>query len=281
VPDSDNDGDLRRAFADTGAFAERHTDLPGPDRARRTARRRSAATATGAAALTLLAVVGSVVGVSRLDGPSEPLPAAPAPTTVPAGPTAAPTVPTTIPGDLEVGPPLSDDGEVATRDVQELPVDVCPGGGIPGVDTATDRRLRLTTGPEYAVGDGLLVFADADGAVSLLGGLREAALRCAAGVPRPEGGTREVRQEPLPGPWGEGVVLLVLDVPDPGGEYQPVVGSYLLAVRTGSAVALRYAAGELLYDRVPAGPDPDIVGHERASLDTLAPELCRWTVAGC
>jgi hypothetical protein len=170
---------------------------------------------------------------------------------------------------------------VATRDVAELRVDVCPGEGIPGVGAATDRRLRLTTGPEYAEGDGLLVFADADGAVALLGGLREAALRCADGVPRPLGGTRVIRQEPLPGAWGEGVVLLLLDVPDPGGDYQPVVGSYLLAARAGSAVTLRSVEGEFLFEEVPGAPDPNVVANERRPLDALAPQLCRWTVAGC
>ncbi len=281
MPDSDDDGDLRRAFADTAAWAERHTALPGPDRARRTARRRSTAAVTGAAALTLLALVGGVLGVSRPDGPAPaPAPAAPAP--VAPAPVAPAPVGPVIPGDLEIGPPLADDGETVTRDVPALPVDICPGEGIPGTAAASDQRYRLTTGPEFARGDGLLVFADADGAVAFLGGLRQAAQRCAEGVPRAEGGTRSVRQEPLPGPWGEGTTLLLLDVPDPGGEeYQPVVGSHLLAVRTGSAVALRYDAGELLYDEVPAGPDPDIVDHERAALDALAPQLCRWTVAGC
>lgn len=279
------DDDLRRAFADTGAWAERHTDLPGPDRARRTARRRSTATVAGAAVLTLLAVVGGVVGVSRLDGPPATAPAAPslAPSSLaPSSLTEPPRpVPTAIPDDLPLGPPPSDDGEVATRDVDDLPVDVCPGEGIPGVDAAVDRRYRLTTGPEFATGTGLLVFADADGAVAFLGGLRTAAQRCAEGVPRPEGGTRSIRSEPLPGAWGEGVTLLLLDVPTPGGDDQPVVGSYLLVVRTGSAVALRSTSGEYLSDTAPAAPSPDVVALERRPLDALAPRLCLWTVASC
>lgn len=270
MPDHENDGDLRSAFADTGAWAQRRTDLPGPARARRTARRRSAVAVTGATALTVLAVVGSVIGVSWPDGPPAPVPAAP-----------APAVPTTIPDDLQVGPPLSDDGETATRDVPELRVDVCPGEGIPGVDAAVERRFRLTTGPEFVGGDGLLVFADADAAVAFLAGLREAADRCGRGVPRPEGGTREILQEPLLGAWGEGVTLLLLDVPTPGGDYQPIIGSHLLAVRTGSAVALRFAGGENLLEVRPAGPDADIVANERRPLDALAPQLCQWTVAGC
>jgi hypothetical protein len=273
------DDDLRRAFADTGAWAERHTELPGPDRARRTARRRSTATVAGAV-LTLLAVVGGVVGVSRLDGP---------PATAPAAPSLAPSsltepprpVPTAIPDDLPLEPAPSDDGEVATRDVEELLVDVCPGEGIPGVDAAVDRRYRLTTGPEFATSTGLLVFADADGAVAFLGGLRAAAQRCAEGVPRPEGGTRSIRREPLPGAWGEGVTLLLLDVPTPGGDYQPVVGTYLLVVRTGSAVGLRLSAGEYLSGTAPAAPSPDVVALERRPLDALAPRLCLWTVASC
>lgn len=270
------DDDLRRAFADTGAWAERHSDLPGPHRARRTARRRSTATVAGAAVLTLLAVVGGVVGVSRLDGPPTTAPAAPSSVTGLPQP-----VPARIPDDLPLGPAPSDDGEVATRDVPELPVDVCPGEGIPGVDAAVDRRYRLTTGPEFATGTGLLVFADADGAVAFLGGLRTAAQRCAEGVPRPEGGTRSIRREPLPGAWGEGVTLLLLDVPTPGGDYQPVVGSYLLVVRTGSAVALRSSSGEYLSDTAPAAPSPDVVALERRPLDALAPRLCLWTVASC
>lgn len=268
MPDSDDDGDLRRAFADTGAWAEERTALPGPDRARRTARRRSTAAVTGATALTLLAVVGSVIGVTRLDAP--PVPAAP-----------APAVPTTIPGDLEIGPPLRDDGETVTRDVPEFLADICPGEGTPGLDTATDRRFRLTTAPESAQVDGLLVFADADAAVAFVAGLRESARRCGDGVPLPSGGVSEVRQEPLPGAWGEGLTLLLVASPAPAEYYQPIIGSYLLVVRTGSAVALRASAGELLFEEAPAAPDPDVVAVERRPLDALAPQLCRWTVAGC
>jgi hypothetical protein len=273
VPDSDDDGDLRRAFADTGAWAEQRTDLPGPDRARRTARRRSTAAVIGATALTLLAVVGSVIGVTRLDAPPVPVPAAPAP--------AAPAVPTTIPGDLQIGPPLRDDGETVTRDVPEFLAGICPGEGTPGLDTATDRRFRLTTAPESAQVDGLLVFADADAAVAFVAGLRESARRCGDGVPLPSGGVSEVRQEPLPGAWGEGLTLLLVASPAPAEYYQPIIGSYLLVVRTGSAVALRFAGGEYLFDEVPAAPSPDVVAVERRPLDALAPQLCRWTVAGC
>ncbi len=70
-------------------------------------------------------------------------------------------------------------------------------------------------------------------------------------------------------------------MPDPAGDVQPVVGSYLPAVRRGSAVAGRFVAGELLFAGASAAPDPGIVAFERRPLDALAPQLFRWTVAGC
>lgn len=283
-----DDQNVRSALVAAGDWAERQAVLPGPGQARRRSRNRSATAVAGAAVLTVAAVVGAVVGVGRLAG-DDPVDLAPAAPTTSVEPTPAPTptpgppsgVPTVIPGDLELGPEVAPGGEFAGGPVPELQVDVCPGEGIPGVDAAADRRFTLVTGPESAEGRGLLVFPDADGAVAFMGGLRSAAARCAAGMARPEGGTRAIVAEPLAGAWAEGVTLLLVDVPDPGGDPQPIIGSYLLAVRTGSAVALQFRSGEYLFGELPTAPPPDVVEIERRPLDALAPRLCTWTVAGC
>ncbi len=280
------DDDLQDLFADVGAWTELHTVLPGPARARRSAGRRSAAVVASAAALTVLAVVGSVVGVSRFDtasAPAAPVVGSPVPVAPERGEPGRPEGPPPIPEDMQIGPPLLNDGETETSDLPGLPADVeiCRGGGLPGIDTAVDQRFRRQIGPESAHVDGLLVFADPDDAVSFMSGLREAADRCADGDPAAGDGSDAVRLDTLPGAWGDGVALLLLSVPEAADYDQPIIGSYLLVVRVGTAVALRFAGGEYLFDELPAGPSASVVAVERRPLDALAPQLCRWTAAGC
>ena len=259
--------DVRTTFVVGGERAERHVRLRGAGQARR--RARPGVRVSAAVVLTAVALVSTVIGVSGPD------PGTPAPTAI------SLSVPTTIPDDLDLGVDTPRGADYRIEAADRLPVDVCPGAGIPGLDSATDQRSLLITGPEYGEGRALLVFADANAAVAFVTGLQVAADSCADGVPRPEGGTREIVREPLPGAWATGLSLLLADVPDPGGDPQPVIGSLLLAVRTGSAVALQYRAGEyFLFDR-PFRVDPDVLGTARRPLDALAPQLCRWTVAGC
>jgi hypothetical protein len=271
-----SDDGIRSALAEAGGWAEAQAALPGPAQARRRARSRSTARVAGTAALTVLALLGAVLGIGRLTG-ADPADVRPAGPPVPT----STAVPTSIPDDFELGPDWSADPESSGGPVDRLPVDICPGGGIPGVDSAVDRRFTWVTAHESGEGQGLLVFADADGAVAFMSGLRSAADRCSTALPRPEGGTSVTVRGPLAGPWGEGMALVQVDVPGAGAEPQPIIGTYLLVVRVGSSVALQLSAGEFYFTEVPTVPPAEVVARVRPPLDALAPRLCRWTVAGC
>jgi hypothetical protein len=271
-----SDDTIRTALAEAGEWAEQQAALPGPAQARKRSRSRSNARVAGTAALTVLALLGAVFGIGRLTGydPADVLPAGPPVPTSSA-------VPTTIPEDFELGPDWSADPAASGGPADRLPFDVCPGAGIPGVDSAVDRRFTWVTAHESGEGQGLLVFADADGAVAFMSGLRSAADRCAAALPRPHGGTSVTRRGPLSGAWGEGAALVQVSIPAADAEPQPLIGTYLLVVRVGSAVALQVSAGEFYVTEVPAAPPAEVVATVRPPLDALAPKLCRWTVAGC
>lgn len=278
----DDDDGIRTALTGSGEWAEQHARLPGPRQARGRARTRSTAAVAGAAVLTALAVCGTVLGVSQLGAEALPGPTTAAARPVP-GPSGTPDtgVPTTIPDDFDLRTDVPEGPEYTVRDVDDLPDGICPGAAVPGLDTATDRTFRQVTGPEYNEVVGLAVFGDAGGASAFMTGLRDAAAACADGVPRAEGGTREAVQQALPGAWATGLATLLVDVPTPGGDPQPVVGSFLYAARVGSAVVLHYSAGEYLLSARPFTIDPGLVAMGRAPLDGIAPRMCRWTVAGC
>ncbi|MCX6463453.1 MAG: hypothetical protein NTW05_07655 [Pseudonocardiales bacterium] len=285
MPDDDAPDDgIRTALADSAGWGARHARLPGPASARRRSRTRRATALAGAVVLTAAAVaaaVGVVVAGPGTGVLAPPAPAAPPPVSPPAPP-AATGVPTTIPDDFDLGTDLPSDPDYTLRTLSAVPADVCPGDGVPGLDAATDLAVEQVTGPEFGDTRALAVFADANAAVGFMTGLQETARACAGGVPRPEGGSREIVLEPLPGPWATGMTLLLVDVQDQSAGPAPLaVGSYLYAVRVGSAVALQYRTGEILLFSRPFAPDPDVVALDRPALDGLAPRLCRWTVAGC
>ncbi len=92
--------------------------------------------------------------------------------------------------------------------MDRLPFDVCPGAGIPGVDSAMDQRFTGVTAHGVRVeGQGLLVFADAEGAVAFMAGCGRRRTGAGPDLPRPEGGTRVIVRGPLTGAWAEGVAL--------------------------------------------------------------------------
>ncbi len=266
------DDDIRAAFSGHSTWAEERTRLPGPEHARRRARTRSTVALAGAAVLTAVAVGAAVVGVG-LPGPPDPAPAAPPPP--PTG------VPTTVPDDLDLGFEPLTDPDFRLSSLPTLPTGICGDEALPGIDAATDQLVQQVTGPEYGDARGLAVFPDADAAVAFMTGLQAEAASCATGVPLAVGGTREVVQEPLPGPWATGLTIWLFNVPYPGGDPQPVVGSHLYVARVGSAVAMAFRTGEyLVFDR-PYTIDPGTVALDRVALDTLRPQMCRWTVEGC
>ena len=271
-----SDDTIRTALAEAGEWAEQQAALPGPAQIRRRSRSRSSMRVAGTAALTVLALLGAVLGVGRLTGgdPIRFLPATPPSTS-------STSVPTTIPEDFDLGPEPSTDSEVTGGPVDRLPFDVCPGAGIPGVNSAVDQRFTWVTGHESGDGRGLLVFADADGAVAFMSGLRAAADRCSTALPRPQGGTSVTVRGPLTGTWGEGMSLVQASIPAAGADPQPIIGTYLLVVRVGSSVALHEAAGEFYFTEVPTVPPAEVVELVRPPIDALAPKLCRWTMAGC
>lgn len=272
-----SDDSIRTALAEAGEWAEQQAALPGPAQVRARARARSSARVAGAAALTVLAVLGAVLGVGRLTGGGDPstfLPATPASTS-------STSVPTTIPQDFDLGLDWSANPEASGGPVDHLPFDVCPGAGVPGVNSAVDQRFTWWTAHESGDGRGLLVFADADDAVAFMSGLRSAADRCSTALPRPQGGTSVTVRGPLAGVWGEGMSLVQVSVPAADAEPQPIIGTYLLVVRVGSSVALLVSAGEYYFTEVPTAPPAEVVELVRPPLDALAPKLCRWTMAGC
>lgn len=277
-----DDNGIRAALADSSEWAERDAQLPGAAEARQRARTRSVAATTAAAVLTVLAVSATVIGVSRFDpdGPALPAPAASAPPTPSSAATGTRRVPTTIPDDFSLGATQPTGSDYRVETLHRLSVGVCTGDALPGIETATAQTYRRVIGPEHVDILGVAVFADADAAMSFMTGLLAAAAECNRGAPRPEGGSREVVQEPLRGTWASGLTTLMIDIPA-ADLPQRVGGSYLFAMRIGSAVALNFDAGEVLFHSRPYTIDPLHVDEGRLALEDLAPRMCRWTVAGC
>lgn len=274
-----DDNGIRTALAESSERAARDAQLPAAAEMRRRAHTRSVVATSAAAVLTVLAVSATVLGVSQFGAGNTALPAS-APPTPSSSATGTRPVPTTIPADFDLGPTLPADGEYSVTMRRDLPTGICTSYMLPGVEKATAQTYRQVVGPEYANTLGVAVFADADAAMSFMTGLQTAAGECARGVALYGGGVREVVQEPLRGSWASGLTTLLIDVPD-GEEPKRVTGSYLFAMRVGSAVALRYEVGEILLHTRPYAIESRYVDGGRDALEGLAPRMCLWTVAGC
>ena len=182
-------------------------------------------------------------------------PAAPVPTTIPAG--------LTLPAEGEEG--------WTARGWSYAPC----GAQVSAAGTSDFRRIAFE-GLEDSRSQSLLVFPTEDAAAGFLAALEAAAQACAG----PGDGltdTPAVGVQTVDGDW-DASLMVVLAYPVPEGGYSPG-GDYTLAVRTGSAVAV--SGG---YAEWPPGyptPAPAAVADYRAALDALAPQLCVFTDDGC
>ena len=123
--------------------------------------------------------------------------------------------------------------------------------------------------------EGLVVFASAGQAVRFMELVRISVTECSAG----DGSPWQGREEELAGPWGDGVAVSFGSSTAPSQDPQAPLGETTLVVaRVGRAVtyALRGSHGILGETVSPRG-----VAELRPALDHVAPQLCRYTVAGC
>lgn len=262
--------------------------LPGPDAARRTHARRRGALAAATALAVVVVTGGTVLALGGTDAappaaptttaapaPSTPAPtptgtpttlAPPTTTTTTAPPTSSPAreVPTTIPDDYRL-PSEGADADDPWQLVDDLTV-TC-GPDQVDLSAATDRRVLEQVGPEYSRHEALYVFGDVEDSLAALQDARDLGA-CVDGDAR-------IAAEPVEGPWGEGVVVVIATPDEPG---TPPAATYWLLVRTGTGVAVVGSAAEYASPQV---PDPGVVASLVERVRPIAAELCRYTEAGC
>ncbi|WP_156971753.1 hypothetical protein [Knoellia flava] len=123
--------------------------------------------------------------------------------------------------------------------------------------------------------EGLVVFATAEQAVRFVEVARISVTECAAG----DGSPWQGRQQRLDGAWGEGVAISYGSAPAPSQSPSAPMGeTTVVLARVGRAVtyAQRGSHG-ILGETVNARG----VAELRPALDHVAPQLCRYTRAGC
>lgn len=123
--------------------------------------------------------------------------------------------------------------------------------------------------------EGLVVFASADQAVRFMELARISVSECSAG----DGSPWQGRQQRLSGAWGDGLAISFGATMTQSRTSGPALGETTLVVaRVGRAVtyALRGSHG-ILGETVTARG----VAELRPALDHVAPQLCRYTAAGC
>ncbi len=296
--DLDPDDDLRQLLRVPAEWATRQAQLPGAEPTIRAAgRRRRARTAlTAAAAAAVLAVVWQV---RPGGGTVTPVPVPPASRTASASPSAAPSssiapgpsvtpgagsTPTTsgstvpdIPQGFELFPEVRIGGDITSSTSRAVTTEVCPDVALPGVDRAVHRLAVLLDSPENYDERALLVFPSADDAASFVAGVERQADGC-DGAATSFGGRQDVVRRSIGGPWGSGSVLLLVTSQAPG-QSGPPIGTWVFVARRGAAVIVAKDQGEYFF------PDPAMdqaaLAQARRPIDALAPQLCRWTAAGC
>lgn len=122
--------------------------------------------------------------------------------------------------------------------------------------------------------EGLVVFGTADQAVRFMQVARISVSECSAG----DGSPWQGRMQELRGVWGDGVAISYGSSTSPSSTGPPLGETTLVLARVGRAVtyAVRGSHGIL-------GPTVSAQGvaELRPALDHVAPQLCRYTRAGC
>lgn len=123
--------------------------------------------------------------------------------------------------------------------------------------------------------EGLVVFRTADQAVRFMEVARISVTECAAG----DGSPWQGRMAELPGVWGDGVAISYGSSTSPSSTPGPPLGETTVVVaRVGRAVTYAWRGSHgILASTVNARGVTEL----RPALDHVAPQLCRYTRAGC
>ncbi len=260
---------------------------------------RTRATAVAVVALALTACTGGDTQGRAVDSTSTSASATPATsptaTTTPtatrtatpsatAPPSSASTVPTPAPPSASSGsravsllhhgaPPEPGIAENTPWDKATVKVTVC-WQDVPLAGAREQRAVSALVDMERWT-EGLVVFGSAEQAVRFMELTRISVDECSAG----DGSPWQGRRQELAGVWGDGVAVSFGSSTAPSGNPQAPLGETTLVVaRVGRAVtyALRGSHGILGETVSPRG-----IAELRPALDHVAPQLCRYTAAGC
>ncbi|GGB67544.1 hypothetical protein N798_14590 [Knoellia flava TL1] len=277
----------------------------GQGRSRQLRRRWLTALATAAA----VAVIGvGVVAVGDQLGPDDALPASPSPTPTSAqptptvAPTGTPTVTTTVSPDpsstaSSTSGPTSASAEPTSTPSRtsapapvrllhdgragwspgELEISLCVGDArvFPAPRGTTEMRvIRADFVAGANMSEGLVVFSSSAEAVAYLADVR----RIARGCTDESSGDTKVVVDRVDGPWGEGLSIASAPRQSYDGTPRWTGLGVTVFARVGAGVTFgQYASKAELTDEAVASD----IAQLRPALEHVAPQLCRYTQAGC